>query len=86
VFYAINISVGISIAIPGFGTDLAHGILGQLPFGAVSIVGVRSLEEAGKAKASGADSILIKHEMLQEHQEQLPSMAMQLQYLVSGDD
>ena len=36
VFYGINISVGISVAIPGFGSDLAHGILGNLPFGAVS--------------------------------------------------
>jgi indole-3-glycerol phosphate synthase len=37
VFYGINISVGISIAIPGFSADLAHGILGHLPFGAVSV-------------------------------------------------
>lgn len=48
VFYAINVSVGISISLPGFSSDLAHGILGNLPFGAISMVGVRSMEEAGE--------------------------------------
>ncbi|GAX82793.1 hypothetical protein CEUSTIGMA_g10219.t1 [Chlamydomonas eustigma] len=86
VFYGINISVGISIAIPGFSADLAHGILGHLPFGAISLVGVRSLEEARKAKLSGADSLLIKSEMIAQHQDSLHAMSMQLQYLVTGDD
>ena len=31
VFYGINISVGISVSLPGFGSDLAHGIPGNLP-------------------------------------------------------
>lgn len=86
VFYGINISVGISISLPGFSSDLAHGILGHLPFGAISMVGVRSLEDAGKARMSGADCILIKHEMLLQHQGNLQAMAQQLQYAVSGDD
>ncbi len=50
------------------------------------MVGVRSLEEASKARLSGADSLLIKSEMIRQHQGNLPEMAMQLQYVVSGDD
>ena len=137
VFYGINISVGISVAIPGFGSDLAHGILGNLPFGAVSarslyprgssslfgcidllgdlvsallhadkvtgrmpssssppprpcwqvsMVGFKTLEEARKAKLSGADSLLIKAEMLERYKEDLQQFSEQLRYLVSGDD
>ncbi len=63
-------------------------LLERLAYVQVSMVGVRSLEEASKAKLSGADSILIKHEMLSQHQQQgtLQSMAEQLKYIVSGDD
>jgi hypothetical protein len=28
VFYGINLSVGLSVAIPGFASDMAHGLLG----------------------------------------------------------
>ena len=38
VFYAINVSVGLSVAIPGFANKIAHGLLGELPFGAISLV------------------------------------------------
>ena len=30
-FYAINLAVGISLAIPGFQTDIAKGLLHALP-------------------------------------------------------
>lgn len=39
VFYGINLSVGLSVAIPGFASDMAHGLLGEMPFGTISIVG-----------------------------------------------
>ena len=38
-FYAINVAVGLSVAVPGFANRIAHGLLGELPFGAVSLVG-----------------------------------------------
>lgn len=41
VFYGINLSVGLSVAIPGFASDMAHGLLGEMPFGTISIVGVK---------------------------------------------
>lgn len=47
---AVNVSVGLSLAIPGFSSDIARGILKDLPFGAYSIVGVQSREEAGSAR------------------------------------
>ncbi|MEW5300700.1 MAG: hypothetical protein WDW36_003611 [Sanguina aurantia] len=85
-FFAINISVGISVAIPGFASDLAHGLLGQLPFGCISIVGVTSIEGARAARQSGADSLLIKREMLQAHEGQLDGLIDSLRYITSGDD
>ncbi len=39
VFYAINVAVGLSVAVPGFANQIAHGLLGELPFGAISLVG-----------------------------------------------
>jgi len=40
VFYGINLSVGLSVSVPGFATDMAHGLLGEMPFGTISLVGV----------------------------------------------
>ena len=89
VFYSVNISVGISVSLPGFSSDLAKGIVGNLPFGSLSLVGVRSLEEATRAKMNGADSLLIKAEMLQEAASTpggLSAMCQHLSYIASGDD
>jgi hypothetical protein len=30
--------VGLSVAVPGFANKIAHGLLGELPFGAISLV------------------------------------------------
>ena len=50
------------------------------------MVGFKTLEEARKAKLSGADSLLIKAEMLERYKEDLQQFSEQLRYLVSGDD
>ena len=42
-FYGLNLSIGLSVSITGFGSDVARGLLGELPFGAVSLVGVKSI-------------------------------------------
>lgn len=63
-FYAMNISVGLSVAIAGFGRDVADGLLGEMPFGAVSLVGVKSIEDVRKMRIAGADALLVKKELV----------------------
>ncbi|KAK9826081.1 hypothetical protein WJX81_000287 [Elliptochloris bilobata] len=54
-FFAVNVAVGIALArVPGFSAKVAAGILGDLPFGASSLVGVRSEAEAAQARDAGA--------------------------------
>eukprot|EP00803_Ostreobium_quekettii_P003618 evm.model.scf_235.10 EVM.evm.TU.scf_235.10 scf_235:66282-69020(-) len=84
--FGINISVRLSISIPGFATDIAKGVITQLPFGAISLLGVQSLEEAVKGRAAGADALLIKEEMLARHEGPVEELLEQLKYLTSGDD
>ncbi|GLI62069.1 hypothetical protein VaNZ11_004496 [Volvox africanus] len=86
VFYAINVAVGLSVAMPGFSNRIAHGLLGELPFGAISLVGVRSLEEAAAARRSGADALLVKAELLQSYGKDVQALGDALQYAVTLDD
>lgn len=51
--YAVNVSVGLTLSISGISTDIAKGILEQLPFGTVSVVGVKSIDEARRAQQVG---------------------------------
>ncbi len=39
--YGVNLAVGVSLTMPGVAADIAKGILGNLPFGAQSMAGVR---------------------------------------------
>jgi indole-3-glycerol phosphate synthase len=89
VFYGINLSVGLSVAIPGFASDMAHGLLGELPFGTISLVGVKDVEGARKARASGADALLVKAEMIAAaaaEGKDLRTLLDQVLYVTSGDD
>lgn len=87
VFYGINIQVGLSVAVPGFANQMADGLLGSMPFGAITVVGVRSLDDARRAKLSGADVLLVKKELIEAHSEWNPQELMQqLQFIASGDD
>lgn len=89
VFFAINVGVGLSIAVPGFASDVAHGLLGELPFGTFSLVGVKGVEEARKARASGADAILIKGELITAAAAQgvdARTLIDQIRYVTCGDD
>jgi indole-3-glycerol phosphate synthase len=89
VFFGVNLSVGLSIALPGFATDMAHGLLGELPFGSISVVGVRDLEQARKARLSGADALLIKREMVDAaaaEGKDLRTLLDQVLYITCGDD
>jgi indole-3-glycerol phosphate synthase len=89
VFYGVNLGVGISVALPGFASDLAHGLLGDMPFGAITLVGCRSTDDARKARLSGADAVLVKKELLDKAQEQnvpIEALLERVRYLTGGDD
>lgn len=89
VFYGVNIGVGISVSLPGFASDLAHGLLGEMPFGAISLVGAKGLEDARKARLSGADAVLIKKEVWEAAEAEgrpLEQLVEQVRYLTGGDD
>lgn len=40
-FYAMNLSVALSVSVAGFGLQVASGLLGELPFGSISMVGAK---------------------------------------------
>jgi indole-3-glycerol phosphate synthase len=89
VFFGINLGVGISVTIPGFASDVAHGVLGELPFGSVSLVGVKGLEDARRARLSGADALLVKAELIDAAAQQgrdVHALLEHLRYVTCGDD
>ena len=88
-FFGINLSVGLSLALPGFQTEMAKGLLNSMPFGAITLVGAKSPSDAVQARAAGADAVLLKKEMLTgqgQSSQYVRQMLQQLQYSMSGDD
>ena len=86
-FYAINCSVGLTLAIPSFRQDLAKGLLGNMPFGVVTMVGVKTFKEAVQAKLNGADALLCKQDLLEQLETDNTSVRQfvnGLRYAVSG--
>ncbi|GLJ16267.1 hypothetical protein SUGI_0273650 [Cryptomeria japonica] len=87
--YGINLSVGLSLPIPGFRQDIAKSLLGNIPFGCYSIVGVSSAEEALEMRLAGADAVYIKQEVLERYEASGNSQETFLQNLrdsLTGDD
>ena len=84
--YALNVSVGLAVGIAGFGADAAAGLLGELPFGAVSLVGVRSVDEARTARAAGADALLVKGECVAAWAGREAALVAALRDATDGDD
>eukprot|EP00887_Chlorella_sp_A99_P002189 scaffold21.g2189.t1 len=85
-FFGINLSVGLSISIAGFGADVAAGLLGGLPFGTVSLVGARSVGEARRARAAGADALLVRQELVGEYAGREVALLEELRAATCGDD
>ncbi|KAK9812253.1 hypothetical protein WJX73_007889 [Symbiochloris irregularis] len=86
-FFGINLAVGISLAIPGFRADIADALLGKMPFGVVTIVGIQSIEEGRLARQAGADCLLVKRVMLERvGVKGVRAMMRELEYACSGDD
>lgn len=87
--FGINLSVGLSLALPGFQSDMAKGLLNNMPFGATTVVGAKSVKDAIQARVNGADVILLKKEMLLSKNTKAQDVQQTLQHLVysmSGDD
>ena len=88
-FFGINLSVGLSLSIPGFQKDMAKGLLNSMPFGAVTMVGARSAYDAQQARLAGADAVLLKKDMLcsgSNAKEDVKRTLQTLAYSFSGDD
>jgi hypothetical protein len=85
-FFALNISVGLSVKIAGFGSDVAAGILGELPLGAISLVGVKSLDEARAAREAGADTLFIRRELVADWYGREKQLVEALIDATNGDD
>ena len=86
-FYGINLTVGLSLALPGFRADIANGLLGRMPFGVITLVGIQSIEEGRLARAGGADALLVKRAMLEKAgRKGVKNLMEQLEYATSGDD
>lgn len=87
--YGVNLSVGLAISMPSIRLDISKSLIGEIPFGASSMVGVYSIEEARSMKLAGADALYIRHEVLQGPQarEQNPQVFLEnLREAMSGDD
>ena len=87
-FYAINCSVGLTLAIPSFRQDLAKGLLGNMPFGVITMVGVKTFKEAVQARLNGADALLCKRDLLAQLERDSTSVRQfvdELGYAVSGE-
>lgn len=86
VLYGLNISVGLSVTIPGFGSDVAKGLLGELPFGSMTVVGCKSVQEARAARIAGADALLVKSSLLVAHKDDVDALVNALIAATNFDD
>lgn len=94
--FGINLSVGLSLSVPGAADSIARvrggvlvpdntdrqGLIGKLPMGTASVVGCTSTAQAREARLAGADALLVKEECLADPERTLP----ELRYIMSGDD
>ena len=63
------------------------GVLGELPFGVVSLVGCKSVEGARQARLAGADALLVKLDLVQACPPgQEAALVQELRRATSGDD
>ena len=88
-FFGINLSVGLSLALPGFQTDMAKGLLNNMPQGVITLVGAKSPSDAVQARNAGADAVLLKKEMLTvkgQSRQDVRQLIEELKYSMSGDD
>lgn len=85
-FYAMNISVGLSVGIVGFSNDVVRGVLGELPFGALSIVGISEIDKAASARTAGADALYVRTDLVNRFKGNEKDLVQSIASLVDGDD
>ena len=84
----INCFVGLTLTIPPFRQDLAKGLLGNMPFGVITVVGVKTFKEAAQARLNGADVLLCKRDLLEQLERDSTSVRQfvdELRYAVTSD-
>ncbi len=84
-FYCMDIGVSLSVGISGFANDVVRGVLGEMPFGSLSIVGLRDIEKAGSVRAAGADGLYIRKEIVDFYAGDEASLVSHIKSLVDGD-
>lgn len=63
--YGINLSIKLSLPVPGLRQDVAKSLLQQMPDGARSVVGIMSMEEALEMQVAGANALYLRHDVWQ---------------------
>lgn len=84
-FYCMDIGVSLSVGIAGFGSDVVQGVLGEMPFGSLSIVGLRDIEKARSVRAAGADGLYIRKEIVDMYAGNETTLVSHIKSLVDGD-
>eukprot|EP00897_Mesotaenium_endlicherianum_P007879 jgi/Mesen1/7119/ME000369S06441 len=85
--YGVNLSVSLSLGIPGFKQDIARSLVRDLSFGAASIAGVSSIAEARVMQGAGVNAIFVTRETIQSaSDEKARAFLQELNYAMSGDD
>ena len=85
-FYSINTSVRLSVPITGFSDDIVNGILGDLPFGSISLVGVDTAEKSRQARLDGADALYIRHDLVDLYAGEEGTLTYEIMQATNGDD
>ena len=81
-----NTSIAITLSMPGFRQRLTEGLISALPFGSLSLVGVRNVDEARDARLAGADALLVAWSALEGmSQEQAQELFSDIRYACSMD-
>lgn len=83
-----GVHLAVALALPNAEARIlaTKGLLQSLPFGALSCIGVASMDEARNAIAYGADALLLKRDMLVVGSQDVGDVLREVRYLASGDD
>jgi indole-3-glycerol phosphate synthase len=84
-FYCMDIQVGISVKIAGFNQNLISGVLSELPFGSLSIVGVSSVPDVPERRQTGADALYLKHDLVKLSEGKELEFVSDMLSMVDGD-
>jgi hypothetical protein len=78
--------IALSVNIAGFGASITKGLLANLPFGAISLAGARTVDEARAAREAGADALFIRRELVDAFAGREGELVHALRCATDGDD